>query len=720
TSTEAGDQVRLTREGALFGTPAYMSPEQAKGRGEVDHRSDLWALACIVYECLTGHTVWNVEQGVAMILAQVASSPLPIPSKLRPDLPPLFDQWLAKALQRSPDDRYQTAAQFTIALTDALAPGASGHVQTPSLLVDVDDVLQHVADRRPGSLAPGQGSVPSELLRDGTDNASNPLSSLGTSAAPSRRGTREPAPVQTSVGSIVTSQTDSVIQAERQQSTITTLRKRRNRGVVVLLLITAVMGTGLYFYRTGLPLTFLQHQPASDTATQGQNADAPPLETGGYYDTIGKAQATLLSGNSDEAVRLLDDAIKNGGEGMATNLRGHIRSALETPNAPCTLRAIGRPRPFSVVENASRPTILSTDGTRKAVSSIVAGVGASEDKAKRQVYTTLLDGAMRRVAPAQLVVPESSNARYPEFYQFGDQRLMLYWDAASKEPGIFARYVDETGRMLGGLQKLASLGKDEHDPALVRDSEDRSLWLAWEEDGADGAQNLLLRHFDAQLNPLGGEVALTALRPDRAQRPSALRPAISESRGRLHLAFTLKQGASRRVHSLSIAKNAPELKQGLPVLSSPPASHRFLVPVQALGREGTPSDDARLACVSDTCFTFWSEEATGIVALAHDSQSGEQLWRHEIAPRGARPAVGVDGDQLLVAWYETSRVRVSPINRHGIGTVGTVGKVSGVQPLPDVAKSGTADHWLLAWRDYEAGHLEVITANIECQPRGKP
>src|SRR5690606_16047577 len=82
--------VRLTREGALFGTPAYMSPEQAKGQGEVDHRADLWALGCIVYECLTGRTVWDVQQGVAMILAQIAKGELPDPRRYRPDLPEEF------------------------------------------------------------------------------------------------------------------------------------------------------------------------------------------------------------------------------------------------------------------------------------------------------------------------------------------------------------------------------------------------------------------------------------------------------------------------------------------------------------------------------------------------------------------------------------------------------------------------------------------------------
>ncbi len=76
---------RLTREGAVFGTPAYMSPEQVKGQGSVDHRADLWALGCMAYECLTGRPVWNTEQGVAMTFAAIATSPLPLPSRFRPD-----------------------------------------------------------------------------------------------------------------------------------------------------------------------------------------------------------------------------------------------------------------------------------------------------------------------------------------------------------------------------------------------------------------------------------------------------------------------------------------------------------------------------------------------------------------------------------------------------------------------------------------------------------
>ncbi len=74
-------------KGAVFGTPAYMSPEQVKGQGNVDHRADLWALGCMAFECLIGRPVWNTDQGVAMTFAAIAAANIPLPSKQRPDLP---------------------------------------------------------------------------------------------------------------------------------------------------------------------------------------------------------------------------------------------------------------------------------------------------------------------------------------------------------------------------------------------------------------------------------------------------------------------------------------------------------------------------------------------------------------------------------------------------------------------------------------------------------
>jgi len=703
--TDAADQVRLTREGALFGTPAYMSPEQAKGRGEVDHRSDLWALGCIVYECLTGHTVWNVEQGVAMILAQVASAPLPRPSKLRPDLPPLFDQWFEKALQRAPEDRFQTAAQFTIALADVLAPGDSGHVQTPSLLVDVDDVLQHVAERPFPADPLVETSVPPQYLASSARKplVSNPVAA--NHAAPTIANA-----TATSAGSAPLDSLHSV---------------KRGRGMLgraLFVLALGAAGVGVHHFRSLLPWSLLieRTHPKNETPKTEPTLGRELAESGGYYDTIGKAQAALTAGNSDEAVRLLDEAIKSGGEAIATNLRGHVRAALETPNAPCHLRAIGRPRPFNLIFTVSDPPVSRPAIVSASTPAMVTWVDAHEDKTKRQVFTTLLDGAMRRVSVAQLVSPESYNARYPMLFGFSAQPTLIFWDAALKNPGIFSRQLDDAGRMQGGLKLLSPLEKDEFAPALARD-DDGSMWLTWEEGGADGAQNLLLRHFDANFSPLGPSVALTALRPDRIQHPSAVRPAIAVTHGKVHVLFTLRQGNLRKLYGLVLPTNAPELAVGIaPAGAASPSEHKFIVPVQVLGRDGSASDDPRLSCMKETCFALWGDDAVGVVALAIDAKSGEQLWRHEIGPRGTHPALGVGRDRLMAAWYESSRLRVTTLDRYGVGTVATVGKVSGLQPLPDVAKANQPNQWLLAWRDFEAGHYEAMTAIVECAESNRP
>ena len=151
---------RLTREGAVFGTPAYMSPEQVKGKGTVDHRADLWALGCITFECLTGRPVWNTEQGVAMTFAAIAASALPVPSQLRPDVPPAFDAWFARALERDPELRFQSARDLADALAIALGEGEPGGVRSGD--VDVAALLSQIGRNSldaEAPLSPGGGGA---------------------------------------------------------------------------------------------------------------------------------------------------------------------------------------------------------------------------------------------------------------------------------------------------------------------------------------------------------------------------------------------------------------------------------------------------------------------------------------------------------------------------------------------------------------------------------
>ena len=110
-----------TRTGAMLGTPYYMSPEQAQGIKSVDHRSDLWSLAVIAYQAIVGQLPFQSE-ALGDLLVKIIVHPIPTPS-LVAQVPPGFDAWWAKATQRDPNGRFQSAKDFAESLT--LAIGAS-------------------------------------------------------------------------------------------------------------------------------------------------------------------------------------------------------------------------------------------------------------------------------------------------------------------------------------------------------------------------------------------------------------------------------------------------------------------------------------------------------------------------------------------------------------------------------------------------------------------
>ncbi len=99
-----------TRSGAMIGTPAYLSPEQAMG-GEVDGRSDLFALGGVFYECVTGHAAFP-GTSLIEIAANVLHLDPPPPSSISATVPPELDSIILKALAKNPEKRYQSAAEL--------------------------------------------------------------------------------------------------------------------------------------------------------------------------------------------------------------------------------------------------------------------------------------------------------------------------------------------------------------------------------------------------------------------------------------------------------------------------------------------------------------------------------------------------------------------------------------------------------------------------------
>ncbi len=113
----AGQQ-GLTTAGSTLGTMAYMSPERFEG-GEIDPRSDVYALTCVLYECLTGWRPYPVDS-LEQQIAKHISAPAPKPSAINPKLA-AFDDVIAKGMAKKPGKRYQSAGEMAAAARQALS-----------------------------------------------------------------------------------------------------------------------------------------------------------------------------------------------------------------------------------------------------------------------------------------------------------------------------------------------------------------------------------------------------------------------------------------------------------------------------------------------------------------------------------------------------------------------------------------------------------------------
>jgi TolB-like protein len=128
--TAAADE-KLTSTGLALGTPAYMSPEQGSGGHEVDARSDVYSLGCVVYEMLAGQPPFTASTAQGL-LARHAVDPVPSLRTIRSTVPPPVARALEKALAKVPADRFASAEEFAAALTGTEADAADATALLPS------------------------------------------------------------------------------------------------------------------------------------------------------------------------------------------------------------------------------------------------------------------------------------------------------------------------------------------------------------------------------------------------------------------------------------------------------------------------------------------------------------------------------------------------------------------------------------------------------------
>ncbi len=118
---------KLTKTGMVVGTPEFMSPEQLRGKA-IDGRTDVYALALMTYEMLTGTLPFRAKTQQESMIARLKSDPMPL-DRMRPDLhlPEVVNRVIMKGLARDPKDRYQSAPEFAAALASARPETPTSH-----------------------------------------------------------------------------------------------------------------------------------------------------------------------------------------------------------------------------------------------------------------------------------------------------------------------------------------------------------------------------------------------------------------------------------------------------------------------------------------------------------------------------------------------------------------------------------------------------------------
>lgn len=110
---------KLTQLGTAVGTWKYMAPERFSD-AEVTYRADIYALACVLFECLTGAPPYRADSAGMLVSAHMMD-PIPAPSQRRPDIPKAFDAVIARGMAKRPEDRYASAGDLALAAKQALS-----------------------------------------------------------------------------------------------------------------------------------------------------------------------------------------------------------------------------------------------------------------------------------------------------------------------------------------------------------------------------------------------------------------------------------------------------------------------------------------------------------------------------------------------------------------------------------------------------------------------
>lgn len=167
---EESDAAKITRTGTVCGSPTYMSPEQCTS-SKVDNRSDIYSLAVVIYETLTGEVPFHSEELVRVMAMHLSDPPTPL-NQVKPGLlfPDALEEVVYKALAKSPDQRYQTMDEFAEALEEAVKQPVADPLRRPTTQSMAKPDVEPGPLAQDDSLKPQHGTNTGEVSIPGMSN----------------------------------------------------------------------------------------------------------------------------------------------------------------------------------------------------------------------------------------------------------------------------------------------------------------------------------------------------------------------------------------------------------------------------------------------------------------------------------------------------------------------------------------------------------------------
>jgi len=283
---EAGDRVKvtdfgiakvtdsaehLTMTGSLLGTPSYMSPEQARG-AQLDGRSDLFAVGCVLYEMMAGKKAFRGESITALIFKIITEEPQPI-REVDPDIPDAMVAIISKALSKAPETRYQSGQELAQALQALMRPGSAPTIRQAEMATiatsgPVAGMTPPTIQAAPTTNVPPtlSGAAPTKLMEPGKAPVPPlPPAAPRSKAAPPPMPSPRPSPPPPAPGGRKAGGGAGLI---------------IGIGVAALLLVALAAGGGWYlFLRKPATQTTDVTPTATPTPALGTPTPAPPVAT---------------------------------------------------------------------------------------------------------------------------------------------------------------------------------------------------------------------------------------------------------------------------------------------------------------------------------------------------------------------------------------------------------------------------------------------------------